>query len=154
MKPYELSEFTFLLKLGLWSGGAVSGLGHVSAASKYADELPMAGLTGVWLGGGVTLERSEQERLVLSVYDPYTGRHNCFTASVDFNAAEPEDRPITMGAIENILTDILAREEKSARRGKRVATFSEYTPLREKRRYEATYTSFRTGSIPTPRRRK
>lgn len=152
MKPCELSEFTFLLKLGLWSGGAVSGLGHVSAASK-TDTLPMAGLCGLWLGGGVTLERSEGEMLVMSVYDPYTGRYKCFAVSADFNTSASVDRPATMDEIEKALTLVLEQEATRARRGKGT-TFKEYTPWKEKRRYEATYYSARTGSIPKPGRRR
>lgn len=150
MKPCELSEFTFLLKMGLWSGGAVSGLGHVSAASK-TDTLPMAGLAGLLLGGGVMLERSEEQRLIMSVYDPYDGRYRCFTVSADFNTSSA-DRPVTMDEIEKALTMVLEQETKNARRGKGL-TFKEYTPWREKRRYEANYYSPRSGALPKPGRR-
>jgi hypothetical protein len=153
MKPCELSEFTLLLKLGLWNGGAVSGLGYVSAATKHADGMPMVGLAGLWLGGGVTLESAEGGQLVLSVYEPYAGRYECFAVSADFNMPGFAERPTTLHEIEMALAAAIEQETKAIRRG-RGTTFSEYTSLRDKRRYQAAYTSVRTGSIPTPRRRR
>lgn len=153
MKSYELSEFTFLLKLGLWSGGAVSGLGHVSAASNHHGEMPVAGMAGVWLGGGVMLESMDGERLVFSVYDPYAGRYRCFDVSAELDTPEEAGERVTMAMIEKSLTGILEDEIKNVRRGKH-PTVSDYTPWRDKRRYEATNYSFRTGSIPKPGRRR
>lgn len=144
MKTYDLTEFTFLLKLGLWNGGRVSGLGYVSAA-KASDGITMSGLNGIVLGGGIMLERSapgpaNDLQLTLSVYNPYAGRYDSYTVLADFNLPGVKQLPTTQDEI-----------EKAVRRSGNTGA---YIPFREKLRYEAAHSSVRTGRIATPRRKR
>ena len=155
MKTYDLTEFTFLLKLGLWNGGRVSGLGYVSAA-KASDGITIPGLNGIVLGSGIMLERSapgpaNDLQLTLSVYNPYAGRYDSYTVLADFNLLGVKQLPTTQDEIEKALTQVLEEIEQAVRRSGNTGA---YTPFREKLRYEAAHSSVRTGRIATPRRKR
>lgn len=138
MKAYELSEFTSLLRLGLWSGGEIAGLGYVSVAREANGDPGLSGLTGVWFGNGIMLENIQPDnvemKLVFSLYDPYEGvykYYNVYTYSA--------------GSVEEVLQAL------TEKRGGAQAYIG--GSLREKRKYESTYTSIRSGTIPKPRTR-
>ena len=155
MPAHTLSTFAFLLKLGLWGGGSVSGLGYVSAAERCTEAFPVAGLNGLWLCGGVALEKHDPapaggQRLVLSVDDPYSGECTTYAVRADFDLPGMPRRALTREAIENALVSALGEAERSARRGPKPRG---YTPYRDKLRYEAAHSSVRTGRISTPRKK-
>lgn len=142
MKTYELSEFISLLRLGLWSGGEISGLGHVSAASEASEISELSGLTGVWFGSGIMLESIEQDnvgmKLTFSIYDPYEGGYNHFEVSAS-----------SVDTIGEVLQAIAEGKEGKEKRGGTQTYIG--GSLREKRKYESTHTSIRSGTIPKPR---
>ena len=82
MKQYELSEFVFLLRLGLWNGGDVAGIGYISKVRDAEAMQAYAGCIGMRLGSDVMLEHSRtnaygETEMTFSVYDPYTGSYRC-----------------------------------------------------------------------------
>lgn len=156
MRMYGLQEFAFLIGMGLWNGGVVQGLGHVAAARGHAEELPMAGLCGLALGAGVMLEKNAPGvcggwELVLSVYDPYAGGYRFCEVSADFDMSGMPDRAMTQREVEKALAQIPGQEVGDGGSKRRVS--KEYTSLRDLKRYEASYSSYRTGRIPTSKRR-
>lgn len=144
VKTYELSEFIFLLRLGLWGGGEITGLGYVSKTRGATGEIGNAGLTGMCLGSGVMLENSRSDlpgesNLVFSIYEPYTGdyRFQVVTANCD-------------GDIKRMLLAILDGTEWINDRGGR--KIREYVSLQSKRRYGVEHKSLRSGLLPTVKR--
>jgi hypothetical protein len=152
MKNYELSEFISLLRLGVWCGGEVGGIGYVSAARSVESPTGgMAGVCGLWLGGGVMLEgdggRSEPGTtgtvtggMTFSVFDPYTGRHNWWAVDTDL-----DDNPA------ELISAIIKEAERAWLLGPRLPR--EHVSLQNRRRHVAQFSSMRGGSLPTIRRK-
>lgn len=89
MKVYEMSEFIFMLRCGMWCGGSISGFGYISAARKTESVNVLAGLRGVRLSNSIMLERSVprsfgETEMLFSVYDPYTGGYTFSEATANF----------------------------------------------------------------------
>lgn len=146
MKVYELSEFIFLLRLGLWSGGEIASLGYVTAARNADGDGGIAGLGGIWLGSGITLEHSRpnpsgETELTFSIYEPYTGEYRFLAVA----ASCGED-------IERLIFTITEEAERTNRRGARKP--QEHESLQSKRRYIAQHSSPRSGAVPTTRRNR
>jgi hypothetical protein len=160
MKKHELTELVFLLRLGLWSGGEVTGIGHVSAALPVAIDFPelhTIGTTGLWLGGGVMLESGKNNTsnmrgetgatsfagngaMTFSVFDPYTGGYNLWRVTT-----ERDERPA------ELLAAIIAEAERERIFGRRLPR--EHVSLQSRRRHVAQFGNMRGGSLPTIRRR-
>ena len=145
MKTYQLPEFAFLLKLGLWTGGHMGGFGYVSPAQKTLPCGSMYGISGISLNESVTLEKYEYSGsnsldLLFSVYEPYEGTYTCWKVSTAYT----ED-------VETALFSVVTASGKVKRYGG--ITWKEYaqTSIKSKRRYESTNRSIRTGAIPLPR---
>jgi hypothetical protein len=145
MKKYELSEFIFLLRLGVWRGGEIVGIGYVSAARKGTEVDGLAGLMGFPLGSGVMLEQNRsysygETDMTFSVYDPYSGAYDRFTvtAGCDGNMEEVLLAVLNEAERENMIT--------SARKS------AAYVSIRSKRKYVAEYSSMRGGKVPAPRK--
>ncbi len=145
MKTYRLTEFTSLLRLGLWSGGRIPGFGYLSVARQQAGGNAPAGIGGVWLGGGVTLESSRPDPegsaiLTFSIYDPYRGEYLFYGVSATLESEE----------VEESLETLLEQEGQLYRKRKQ----NLYISFQQKRRYEAIHSSYRGGTVPTSRRRR
>ncbi len=145
MKTYQLPEFAFLLKLGLWTGGHMGGFGYVSPAQKTFPSGNMYGISGISLNESVTLEKYEYSGsnildLFFSVYEPYEGSYTCWKVST----AYLED-------VETALFSVVTASGKVESYGG--ITWKEYaeTSLQSKRRYVAAYSSMRSGAIIQPR---
>jgi hypothetical protein len=83
---YEVSEFITMLRLGLWTGGDISGVGRSSAARAVESGALEAGVWGMDMGRGVMLEHLEEgeqgQDALLSVYNPYDGGYACYRMTV------------------------------------------------------------------------
>lgn len=146
MKTFALSEFTSLLRLELWNGGHLSGLGYVSPARKTNRDAGLSGLTGMRLAGGIMLEdirrEGEGSNLIFSVYDPYTGGYIYYETS-----AYSEGN--TCEAFQSLRTG----EEREAEK-QRARITSSGSLFRDKLRYGSTQYSIRGGRIPSPGSRR
>ena len=136
MKTYELPEFTFLLKLGLWTGGEVGSSGYISPATKTSFSGSMAGLTGIELSGGVRLEKYELSEmngmsLFFSIYEPYRGTYQFWVVSAD-DVKNPED----------ILFAVAQQKETL----KMKSSGGKYTSFRKKSKYLESRTTVLTRS--------
>ncbi|NDV64651.1 hypothetical protein [Bacteroides sp. 224] len=125
MKTYELSEFSFLLKLGLWTGGEVIGLGYVSSANKVSSNENTAGLSGIELSSGVRLEKQEMTGmsdmdLIFSVYEPYRGTYLFWSVSTNYTSN---------------LEEVLFASAQQNENIKRKSTGRTYTSFRNKSKY-------------------
>jgi hypothetical protein len=144
MKTRDISKFKFLLKMGLWPGGEVSGIGYVSRAT-VTTSTPAAGLTGCRIGSGMTLEADRTASVtgtgyILSVYDPYRGDFTSYVFSVAI-------REKTVNVMEAMCSGLPkpVRLPHNAN-GKH--------PFYHAPKYTAEHTSWRSGHIPQPNTRK
>lgn len=149
MKTFALSEFTSLLRLELWNGGYLSGLGYVSPARKTGRDASLSGLTGLRLAGGVMLEdirrEGEESNLTFSVYDPYTGGYLFYETS-----AYSEGN--TREAFQAFQVLWMGEEREAEKQRARIT--SSGSLFRDKLRYGSTQYSIRGGRIPTPGSRR
>jgi len=105
MKTYELSEFTFLLKLGLWTGGKILDFGYLSEAEMISTNNNIAGILGIEFSNTVVLEKYELKginviNLIFSIYKPLQGMYQLWRMNMDY-----------IGDFENVLLAIVQNEE-------------------------------------------
>lgn len=144
-KTYSLPEFVFWLKLGLWTGGNLEGLGYVSPAHKTPPTSNMCGLNGIYLNESVTLEKYEAWSntslvLLFSVYEAYSGTYTCWEVSTNY--------------VEDIESALFSSfNETTTKKG---TTWKGYAQdsIKSKRRYSGAHNSIRTGTILQPRHKR
>lgn len=146
MKTFGLSEFVTLLRLELWNGGHLSGIGYISPARRADREAGRSGLTGLRLAGGIMLEEIRRDgtgsKLIFSVYDPYEGRHLFYETST----YSPEDIRETFRAV------MAGGEAGTEKQHGRLT--SSGSLFREKLRHGSTQYNMRGKRTPSPGSRR
>ncbi|MDR2978855.1 MAG: DUF5456 family protein [Bacteroidales bacterium] len=145
MKTCDISEFKFLIKMGLWPGGDVSGIGYVSRATVTTTSAPMTGLSGYRISSGMTLETDRTScatgtGYILSIYDPYNGHFTCYAFSVAVRKKETDFMEVMCSGLPKPV------QLPHNANGKH--------PFYHAPKYTAEHTSWRTGYIPKPNTRR
>ncbi|MCC8036105.1 MAG: DUF5456 family protein [Rikenellaceae bacterium] len=145
-KTYSISEFIELLGLDVWPGGMVEGLDYVSAPTPSQGEQESAGLTGLWLGSGLMIERERPNEatdteIIFSKYDPYRSVY-------DFLSVRTQT---SKGQVKAIVRELMEKESLSHRRGRKTFTDS---PFKQQAGYEANHYSMYGGAVSKPKTRR
>jgi hypothetical protein len=146
MEKCKLPEFICLLRLGLWGGGEVAGIGYVSTARSVGRTGSLAAMTEFGLGCRIMMECGRSgvnggAEMTFSVYNPYSGEYDFFAVT-----AERDDN------MKELLHTMVKEVERESLLGPRLPR--EYVSLHSKRRYVAGYSSMRSGKIAVTKRNR
>lgn len=144
MKSYTLYEMAAMIRLNLWAGGLVENIGRVGGSVLTREDTKDCGWKGISLSANTMIERCEisedgTARIDLSVYDPYEGTYHLYVTH-----SQPSRGTIRL--LESIMEAIQQR--------RKVWSHNIYKNniFHLERKYEADYSSIRSGSIGRPRK--
>ncbi len=137
MQNYTLKEMLGSLRLGLWSGGYIDGVGYLSGVSHSQPSSSGCGVLGISLWYDMMLEPSWNDSEVnISVYDIYAGGFMLYTMSFVSG--------IDIGAFKRKLIEIVEGQRKKMSWSHTIYKRNMYAI---ESRYSASHSSLRTGKV-------
>ena len=147
MQNYSLYEMFGLVKLGVWQGAQVEGLGFVGCALECdSDESNSDLFLGTYLSYDIIIINNKRTKnadinLVVGVYQPYGGQgFNMYSLKVNVDSEQE---------LKDKLNVLIHGEPRKIGLFDHIYTKS---PFHHERRYGANYTNMRGGSLSSTRR--
>ena len=149
MQNYTLYDMIGLVKLGVWQGARVEGIGFVGGVSQCDVELENSDLfSGIYLSHDVIIiknitNENAEVNLTLGIYQPYHEQgFQKFQMKVDVDSEqELIDRLISV--VEGVARKIGLSDHVYTR-----------SPFHYQRRYGTNYVNARSGSLSSTRRNR
>ncbi|MGL5228873.1 MAG: hypothetical protein ACRC77_11885 [Bacteroidales bacterium] len=141
MQCYTLYDMLGMVRLDCWKGGLVDKIGYVGEAVSANSSNTICGLMGLYVSPTVMIESINLSRygghlVSVSCYDPYKGEFMIYVLPVSSINVD-----LSILTLRSIIED-----EEEVKRGLSRSNYH----YRE-RRYKAEHSSWRSGSMSSPR---